>query len=38
MDRDNYNVSISGIAFEWDERKNRANKKKHKVSFEKAFC
>lgn len=36
MDGDNYNVSISGIAFEWDERKNRANKKKHKVSFEKA--
>jgi uncharacterized DUF497 family protein len=36
MDNDNYNVNISGIAFEWDERKNRSNTQKHKVSFEKA--
>lgn len=27
---------MNGIGFEWDERKNRANKRKHKVSFEEA--
>jgi uncharacterized DUF497 family protein len=27
---------MSDIQFEWDERKNRANKRKHKVSFEEA--
>ena len=27
---------MSEIHFEWDERKNRANKRKHKVSFEEA--
>lgn len=31
-----YNVHMNGLAFEWDERKNRANKKKHGVSFEEA--
>ena len=27
---------MNGISFEWDERKNRENKRKHKVSFEEA--
>ena len=27
---------MEGIEFEWDERKNRENKRKHKVSFEEA--
>ena len=27
---------MDDIRFEWDERKNRANKRKHKVSFEEA--
>jgi uncharacterized protein len=27
---------MSGIRFEWDERKNRENKKKHGISFEEA--
>ena len=27
---------MSGLSFEWDERKNRANRKKHGVSFEEA--
>ena len=27
---------MSDIIFEWDERKSRANKRKHKVSFEEA--
>ena len=27
---------MSDIRFEWDERKNRGNKRKHKVSFEEA--
>jgi len=27
---------MSDIKFEWDERKNRENKRKHKVSFEEA--
>ena len=27
---------MTGIAFEWDERKSRENKRKHKVSFEEA--
>ena len=27
---------MSDIQFEWDERKNRENKRKHKVSFEEA--
>ena len=31
-----YIVNMSEIHFEWDERKNRANKRKHKVSFEEA--
>ena len=31
-----YNVHMSGLLFEWDERKSRANRKKHGVSFEEA--
>ena len=31
-----YTVHIRGILFEWDEPKNRANKRKHGVSFEEA--
>jgi uncharacterized DUF497 family protein len=31
-----YNVHMSGLFFEWDERKSRANRKKHGVSFEEA--
>jgi uncharacterized protein len=31
-----YNVHMNGLSFEWDERKNRANRKKHGVSFEEA--
>lgn len=31
-----YNVSMSNIAFEWDEAKASSNKKKHGVSFEEA--
>lgn len=27
---------MNGIFFEWDERKNRENKKNHKISFEEA--
>lgn len=27
---------MSGIAFEWDEKKNRLNKKKHGISFKEA--
>jgi uncharacterized DUF497 family protein len=27
---------MSELSFEWDEKKNRANQKKHKVSFEEA--
>ena len=27
---------MNGIRFEWDERKNRENKRKHKISFEEA--
>jgi uncharacterized DUF497 family protein len=33
---DNYNVNISGLSFEWDERKAALNKKKHGLSFEEA--
>ena len=28
-----YSVHMNGIRFEWDERKSRENKRKHKVSF-----
>jgi len=31
-----YNVHMSSICFEWDESKNRENKRKHGVSFEEA--
>jgi len=31
-----YNVLMSGINFEWDERKNEENKKKHKLYFKEA--
>ena len=31
-----YNVCMSDIFFQWDERKSRENKQKHKVSFEEA--
>jgi hypothetical protein len=31
-----YDIHMSGLVFEWDERKNRANRKKHGVSFEEA--
>ena len=31
-----YTVHMSGILFEWDESKNRADKRKHGVSFEEA--
>ena len=32
-----YNVVISGLSFEWDERKSRFNRKKHGLSFEEAM-
>ena len=32
--RYNYNVIMEAISFEWDEKKNASNKKKHGVSFE----
>ena len=28
-----YNIHMGGIRFEWDERKNRENRRKHGVSF-----
>ena len=31
-----YIVVMSGVTFEWDENKNLANQRKHKVSFEEA--
>lgn len=31
-----YTLLIDGIRFEWDERKNRANQRKHRISFEEA--
>ena len=31
-----YSVCMNDIQFEWDEKKNRANKRKHNVSFEEA--
>jgi uncharacterized protein len=31
-----YNVHMAGLLFEWDETKNRANRRKHGVSFEEA--
>jgi len=31
-----YAVHMTGLVFEWDERKNRANQRKHGVSFEEA--
>jgi len=31
-----HNVHMEGIEFTWDEQKNRANMRKHKVSFEQA--
>ena len=36
MAEDNYNVNISGLSIEWDERKAALNKKKHGLSFEEA--
>ena len=31
-----YNVQMKELRFEWDERKNKQNQRKHKVSFEEA--
>ncbi len=31
-----YNVHMKELKFEWDERKNRANSKKHGISFKEA--
>ena len=31
-----YSVHMNDIRFEWDEKKSRENKRKHKVSFEEA--
>jgi uncharacterized DUF497 family protein len=31
-----YNVVVSELRFAWDERKNRSNRRKHRVSFEEA--
>jgi uncharacterized DUF497 family protein len=31
-----YHVNMSGIAFEWDEKKNQENIRKHRISFEEA--
>ena len=31
-----YNVHMEGLQFIWDEKKNRANRRKHQVSFEEA--
>ena len=31
-----YDVRMNDIRFEWDERKNRENRRRHKVSFEEA--
>ena len=31
-----YDVRMRGLHFEWDEAKNRLNKRKHKVSFQEA--
>jgi uncharacterized DUF497 family protein len=31
-----YNVFMKSVSFSWDDRKNLANQKKHKVSFEEA--
>ena len=31
-----YNVHMEGLQFTWDEKKNRANRRKHGVSFEEA--
>lgn len=31
-----YNVCMEGMQFLWDEKKNRANRRKHGVSFEEA--
>lgn len=36
MARDNYNVNMSTLKFEWDEHKASANLKKHGVSFDEA--
>lgn len=32
----NYNIIIDTLRFEWDENKNRINKRKHKITFEEA--
>ena len=32
-----YNLNIDGLIFEWDERKNNTNIKKHGISFEEAM-
>ena len=36
MRKYNYNFGVTGIRFEWDERKNLANQRKHRVAFEDA--
>jgi uncharacterized DUF497 family protein len=36
MNTRNYNIIINDILFEWDIKKNDANKRKHHVSFEEA--
>jgi len=34
--QDAYGIHMSGIRFEWDEKKNRENRRKHGVSFDEA--
>lgn len=34
--RNNYNIIMEAIKFEWDENKNATNQKKHGISFEEA--
>ena len=31
-----YNICMASIVFTWDDKKNKANKKKHSISFEEA--
>lgn len=33
MQKCNYNYGVNAIRFEWDERKNKANLRKHEVAF-----
>lgn len=36
MERNNYNIIMDMIKFEWDENKNQINQRKHGISFEEA--